>query len=431
MDIRTTIIEHTLILAPKGRLDGHGSGLLQDALAAGMTDTIRFVLFDLTDVPYLSSAGLRVMVMARKQVAPRDGKVFLSNVSPFIMNVLQMAGMYKIFQTEPDTRTVLSIIHDVCAEKQHDPDTVQYTIDGGSIEILTVCTEKATLHLTGSLLRVLYAQISPDKVRLVRFSDCEYSIGLGAMAESPEKARELLGEMITLQGSIVWLPTDGNKTPDFFIPITDTGEVRIYTGFNAALRGHFQETLTLTSDTPDGISLSQVYKRIFDHAREMRPDYSGIIAIALIGESGGIRSSGITHPPVRERAPMNGGSIMDPGNVNEWIEVSDSFEYAGESIIAFGIGIDLTHDLSEFQPEQLSALSYIHPANRGLSEISLHTHGVVFKKSLLSPEPDIGSKIRHLMNNGEFLDMRHLMDDSRLRTIHGAIAYISEIETDE
>ncbi|MDX8551376.1 hypothetical protein KHC33_02970 [Methanospirillum sp. J.3.6.1-F.2.7.3] len=50
MDIRTTIIEHTLILAPKGRLDGHGSGLLQDALAAGMTDTIRFVLFDLTDV---------------------------------------------------------------------------------------------------------------------------------------------------------------------------------------------------------------------------------------------------------------------------------------------------------------------------------------------------------------------------------------------
>jgi len=35
------------------------------------------------------------------------------------------------------------------------------------------------------------------------------------------------------------------------------------------------------------------------------------------------------------------------------------------------------------------------------------------------------------MNTGEFLDMRHLMDDSRLRTIHGAIAYISEIETDE
>jgi len=111
--------------------------------------------------------------------------------------------------------------------------------------------------------------------------------------------------------------------------------------------------------------------------------------------------------------------------------VSESIEYAGETIIAFGIGIDLTHDLSDFEPEQLSALSYIHPANRGLAEMSLHTHGVVFKKSPLTPGPDIGSMIRHLMNTGEFLDMRHLMDDSRICSIYGAIAYISEIETDE
>jgi hypothetical protein len=65
---------------------------------------------------------------------------------------------------------------------------------------------------------------------------------------------------------------------------------------------------------------------------------------------------------------------MDPGNVNEWIEVSDSFEYAGESIIALGIGIDLTHDLSEFQPEQLSALSYIHPGKqRAFGDITAYS----------------------------------------------------------
>lgn len=32
MDVRTTIIEHTPILTPKGRLDGYGSGVVEDAL---------------------------------------------------------------------------------------------------------------------------------------------------------------------------------------------------------------------------------------------------------------------------------------------------------------------------------------------------------------------------------------------------------------
>lgn len=382
-------------------------------------------------MPHLSSAGIRVMVMARDQVSQREGRVFLCNVSDFVMNVIRMAGMQKIFQIEADTGTVLSIIHGLCQEKENDPDIVQCSLNGGSITIRTVCTEKASLLVTGSLSRVLFAQVSQDKMVKIRFSDCEYSIGIGDLAEHAEQARELLGEMITLQGSIIWLPTDGNRTPDFFIPITDTGEVVIYTGFHAALRGHFQDFLTLVTDTPDGISLRQIYAKIFDHARKMRPDYSGIIAVACIGESGDIKRSDLIRFLVPEKTPENGGSIMDLGNVNEWIEVSDTFAYSGEIVAVFGIGIDLTHDLSGFALEHLSALTCMHPANGGQPEMSLHTHGVIFRHAPLPTGEDIGSLIRHLLNTREFLDMCHLTDDSRFRTVRGAVVYISEIVINE
>jgi len=122
---------------------------------------------------------------------------------------------------------------------------------------------------------------------------------------------------------------------------------------------------------------------------------------------------------------------MDPAHVKDWIEVVDEPRYAGETVVAFGIGIDLKSDLSRFDPEDLSTLYYIHPANRGTQEMFLHTHGVIFKHTPLPRGTDVGREIRRLLITGEFLDMRHLMDDTRLLDARCAVSYISEIRTEK
>ena len=63
----------------------------------------------------------------------------------------------------------------------------------------------------------------------------------------------LMGEMITLYGSMVWLPTDGNNTPDFLTPLDPDSDVAVYTGFNVTLDGPFNEYFTLETSRPDGM----------------------------------------------------------------------------------------------------------------------------------------------------------------------------------
>jgi len=46
-------------------------------------------------------------------------------------------------------------------------------------------------------------------VKQKKFSEVTYSLGLGALGADVNEAMPLLGEMITLHGSMVWLPTDG------------------------------------------------------------------------------------------------------------------------------------------------------------------------------------------------------------------------------
>ena len=299
------------------------------------------------------------------------------------------------------------------------------------MELIRIGTGESNLKVTGSLTRILHASIRPDDVYRIRFADCEYSIGCGSLAEDQEIARQLLGEMITLHGSIVWLPTDGNSIPDYFIPAKDTGEVRIYSGFNAALQGQFHDSFTITSSNPNGIALNRLYKIVFDYAKEKRDNYSGIIAMVLIGKACRIRSSGILHPPIPDYAPIDGGSIMDPENVKDWIEIKEDIQYDGDVVVAFGIGVDLMSDLSKHNPDDLSALYYVHPSNRGSQEMALHTHGVIFHDFPVKQESDINRTIKHILVSGEFIDMRHLLDDTRLIDITGAVAYISKIITED
>jgi anti-anti-sigma factor len=50
------------------------------------------VELDLAEVPYMSSAGLRVLLLAAKALQKRDERLRLVNVQSHIYNVLNLAG---------------------------------------------------------------------------------------------------------------------------------------------------------------------------------------------------------------------------------------------------------------------------------------------------------------------------------------------------
>jgi anti-anti-sigma factor len=94
-----TISEHKtddgVKLAVEGRVDTNASPQLQNAILSAL-QTAKYVRVDFTKVPYLSSAGLRALLLGHKQAASKGAVMELINPSDFVFSILNSAGFDKI-----------------------------------------------------------------------------------------------------------------------------------------------------------------------------------------------------------------------------------------------------------------------------------------------------------------------------------------------
>jgi anti-anti-sigma factor len=78
----------TLVL--EGRLDDESVGALDEALDAVLESAVRVVVFDLTKLEYVTSAGLRSIFRAQKVMHAKAGKALLLNPTPQVKKVLDI-----------------------------------------------------------------------------------------------------------------------------------------------------------------------------------------------------------------------------------------------------------------------------------------------------------------------------------------------------
>lgn len=98
MDIKSTKNGTELMVCPIGRLETVTAPELQtfiDENISGITD----LTFDLKDLKYLSSAGLRVL-MSTQKIMNKQGEMRLCNVNEDIMDILDMTGLTDVFEIE-------------------------------------------------------------------------------------------------------------------------------------------------------------------------------------------------------------------------------------------------------------------------------------------------------------------------------------------
>jgi anti-anti-sigma factor len=88
MEIGEERTGEVLVLAPVGRLDSVSSGELE-----------RLVI-DLGAVEYISSAGLRALLLAAKRLKPPAGALVLCGIGPSVRAVLDLAGFTSLFAAE-------------------------------------------------------------------------------------------------------------------------------------------------------------------------------------------------------------------------------------------------------------------------------------------------------------------------------------------
>ncbi len=95
MNISRVQEDGKLSLALEGRLDTTTAPQLQDALIPAFDDASEVEL-DFRQLVYVSSAGLRVLLMGQKEAKKKGGSMTLAGVSEEIMEVFEMTGFADI-----------------------------------------------------------------------------------------------------------------------------------------------------------------------------------------------------------------------------------------------------------------------------------------------------------------------------------------------
>jgi anti-sigma B factor antagonist len=90
--------ENRVLLELSGRLDTTTAPQLEAEINAITGDATGLTL-DFSGLEYLSSAGLRVILMAQKKMAPLDGMT-VKNVNETIMEVFEITGFAGILSIE-------------------------------------------------------------------------------------------------------------------------------------------------------------------------------------------------------------------------------------------------------------------------------------------------------------------------------------------
>lgn len=235
-----------------------------------------------------------------------------------------------------------------------------------------------------------------------------------------------------MAGTMVWLPTDGNDTPDYLIPRHDRGQVTIRTGFNASLPGPFHDYADVrAADAETGLTISGLYRVLFDFAKARRPTFRGALGLAVVAEMPALLGAGVVKAPIARFAPANGLPITDPSNYPQWFEADRTPRHRNITGLLTGAGLDLTCDLGVFDQASLKATFYVNPANTGSQTEMLHNHAVVFDPLPLAEAPGrVEAEVQRVIDAGRFLDMRHLLDGSTIRRALVGVQYIRDFEPD-
>ena len=91
-----------LILIVSGTIDAETAPQLQSAAEQHLAEGRSHLAIDLGDVNYVSSAGLRVLLLLLRAITKQSGQMSLINPHPNVREVLDISGLSQLFKLVAD-----------------------------------------------------------------------------------------------------------------------------------------------------------------------------------------------------------------------------------------------------------------------------------------------------------------------------------------
>jgi anti-anti-sigma factor len=93
-----------------GRLDSSSAPTAEEQLTRLIADSAPRLVIDLSNLEYISSAGLRVLLLIARKVQQAQGKVALFGLSSSVLEVFSISGFDTIFTVRDDAAAATAAV---------------------------------------------------------------------------------------------------------------------------------------------------------------------------------------------------------------------------------------------------------------------------------------------------------------------------------
>jgi anti-anti-sigma factor len=106
MEIQTSEFKHCALVKTSGRIDGSNAQQLAQALKAITSKGMYNIVFDMSEVIFVASAGWWVLIDTQKTCKP-NGELVLVKIEKGIKDSLDLVGMGSYFRTYEDVTSAV------------------------------------------------------------------------------------------------------------------------------------------------------------------------------------------------------------------------------------------------------------------------------------------------------------------------------------
>lgn len=300
-----------------GRIDAtwaeHLGKNIESAVRAGSHQ----IVLNFAGVDYISSLGIRVLIMQYKLLKSVKGNLGISHPNEFCRDILTTVGLAELL--------VRDDVKGPAAAPERKP---KQTINGATYEVYP---QQVTLPLSCMLIgepeRLGSSGFGKDHCRSMTFASGSFGLGLGAFGESFADCEGRFGEFLAADGCAITLPTnEPHALPDFVVEqgglvprvetlyaITGTGDFSSMVRFDALPGG------------PGMIGLSELVMSLMQLAD------SDAIGFVVLAEAAGLVGASLRKSPAGQAVSH---SLPD---VRDWLSFTS--ERTAEKSLCLLVGV--------------------------------------------------------------------------------------------
>ena len=93
-----------------GEISYSVTSLFQEKIEIVLKEEKKNILIDLSQVTYISSAGLRVLLKFGKDASAQDKNLALCGLNEFVSSVFKVSGFDKIFNIQPERSKAIEFL---------------------------------------------------------------------------------------------------------------------------------------------------------------------------------------------------------------------------------------------------------------------------------------------------------------------------------